>query len=88
MSAPFPANLTGYLGSTAVSTIDPFNWSPGETMREWARCSRMEGVGKSIASANKTNSEQLALLGRMRSVVKAAVGNVQKLMAKTPPAAR
>ncbi|AOW14960.1 hypothetical protein LPB72_12875 [Hydrogenophaga crassostreae] len=87
MPVPFPVNLAGYLTSTAVSTMNQVNWSQDEALRAWVRNSRLDGFGKLMASADKANAEHQAILGRLRSVARAAMGNVQKLMASASPAA-
>jgi hypothetical protein len=81
MPVPFPVNLAGYLASTAVSTMNQVNWSQDEALRAWVRNSRLDGFGKLMASADKANAEHQAILGRMRTAARAAMGNVQKLMA-------
>ncbi len=85
---PFPVNLAGYLGSTAVSMMNQFNWSQVEALRDWVRNSRLDGFGKVMAAADKANPEHQAILGRMRSAAKPAMANVQKLMAAAPGASR
>ena len=81
MPVPFPEDLSGFLASTLVSNMNQLNWSQDEALRSWVRHSRLDGFGKVMAAADKSNPEHMAIMGRMRSVAKDAMGNMQRLMA-------
>lgn len=85
MPVPFPANLAGYLGSTMVSMMNQYHWSQDEKLRAWVRNSRLDGFGKVMAAADKSNPEHMAIMGRIRSSAQAAMGNTRKLMAQLAP---
>jgi hypothetical protein len=78
---PFPEDLSGFLGSTMASMMNQLNWSQDAALRDWVRNSRLDGFGKVMAAADKSNPEHMAILERMRNAAKPAMGNMHKLMA-------
>jgi hypothetical protein len=64
-----------------ASMMNQLNWSQDAALRDWVRNSRLDGFGKVMAAADKSNPEHMAILERMRNAAKPAMGNMHKLMA-------
>jgi len=78
----FPQNPAGYLGATLVSMMNQFQWSQDKALRAWIRNSRLDGFAKMVASVDAADTEKVAILTRLRTLVPAAMANAQKLMAQ------
>jgi NAD(P)-binding Rossmann-like domain len=80
-NVPFPENLTGYVRTMAANMMNQMQWSQDKTLREWMRASRLDGFGKVMASADRSDTEKMAILEKLRSQAMAAMGNMPKLIA-------
>ena len=64
-----------------VSMMNQAAWGQDKALRNWVRDSRLDGFGRVVAAADPNNPEQMAILGRLRSVAPAAAANLAKLAA-------
>lgn len=78
---PFPDNLKSYPRSTLVTMMNQFAWSQDKALRNWIHNSRLDGFGKIIASVDQQDVEKMAILEKLKTYAKAAVGNMPRLMA-------
>jgi NAD(P)-binding Rossmann-like domain len=83
-NVPFPENLQGYVRTMAANMMNQMQWSQDKTLRDWMRNSRLDGFGKVMASADRNDTEKMAILDKLRSQAMAAMGNVPKLLAAQP----
>ncbi len=81
-NVPFPENITGYVHTMAANMMNQMQWSQDKTLRDWMRASRLDGFGKVMASADRNDTEKMAILDKLRSQSIAAMANVPKLLAK------
>jgi len=88
-AVPFPDSLVGYVASTLGNMRNQFVWSQDKTLRTWTRNSRLDGYAKVVAAVPPEDAAKQAVLERLKTHAKAAVGNMPKLMAgalrETPP---
>ena len=77
---PLPDGLESYPRSTMVSMKNQFAWSQDKVLRSWIHHSRLDGFGKVIASVDPTDLEKMAILEKFKTYVKAAIGNMPKLI--------
>jgi NAD(P)-binding Rossmann-like domain len=80
-NVPFPENLTGYVRTMAANMMNQMQWSQDKTLREWMRASRLDGFGKVMASADRNDTEKMAILEKLRNQAMAAMGNMPRLLA-------
>ena len=80
-TVPFPETLTGYVHTMAANMTNQAQWAKDKPLREWMRSSRLDGYGKVIASVDPSDTEKMAVLGKLRSQAIAAMGNMPKLLA-------
>jgi NAD(P)-binding Rossmann-like domain len=80
-NVPFPENLAGYVRTIMANMMNQAQWSQDKTLREWMRNSRLDGFGKVMASADRGDTEKMAILEKLRSQAMAAMGNMPKLLA-------
>jgi NAD(P)-binding Rossmann-like domain len=80
-NVPFPENLSGYVRTMAANMMNQMQWSQDKTLREWMRNSRLDGFGKVMASAERSDTEKMAILEKLRNQAMAAMGNMPKLLA-------
>ena len=79
---PFPDGLESYPNSTLVTMMNQFAWGQDKALRNWIHNSRLDGFGKLIASVDPQDSEKMAILEKLKTYAKAAVGNMPRLMGK------
>jgi NAD(P)-binding Rossmann-like domain len=80
-NVPFPENITGYVRTMAANMMNQMQWSQDKTLRDWMRNSRLDGFGKVMASADRSDTEKMATLEKLRNQAVAAMGNMPKLLA-------
>ncbi len=80
-AVPFPDSLAGYVASTFGNMRNQFVWSQDKTLRAWTRESRLDGFGKVVAAVPRDDVAKQAVLERLKTNAKAAMGNMPKLMA-------
>ncbi len=80
-NVPFPETLAGYVRTMMANMMNQAQWSQDKTLRDWMRSSRLDGFGKVMASADRSDTEKMAILDKLRSQAMAAMGNMPKLMA-------
>ena len=78
---PFPHTLDAYVGSMMVSLWNQFQWGQDKALRQWIRDCRLDGYGKLVASADRDDAAQQAILARFKSSAMAAMANMQRLVA-------
>jgi hypothetical protein len=64
-----------------ANMMNQAQWGQDKTLRDWMRNSRLDGFGKVMASADRTDQEKMAILEKLRNQAMAAMGNMPKLMA-------
>jgi hypothetical protein len=79
-NVPFPENLAGYVRTTMANMMNQAQWSQDKTLRDWMRASRLDGFGKVIASADRSDTGKMAILEKLRNQAMAAMGNMPKLL--------
>ncbi len=85
-TVPFPDSLASYPKSTFANMMNQFQWSQDKALRQWIRDSRLDGFGKLIANADKTDAQKQAVVAGLRTSAMAAMANITHLMAaQTPP---
>lgn len=80
-TVPFPQNLAGYVHTTMANMANQAQWAKDKPLREWMRSSRLDGFGKVMASVDPSDTEKMAVLGKLRSQAMAAMGNMPRLLA-------
>jgi NAD(P)-binding Rossmann-like domain len=80
-NVPFPETLTGYVRTMMANMMNQAQWSQDKTLRDWMRSSRLDGFGKVMASADRNDTEKMAILEKLRNQAMAAMGNIPKLLA-------
>jgi hypothetical protein len=78
---PFPHTLDAYVGSMMVSMWNQFQWGQDKALRQWIRDCRLDGYGQLMASADRDDAAQQAILARFKAGAMAAMANMQKLVA-------
>jgi NAD(P)-binding Rossmann-like domain len=78
---PFPHTLQGYVAAMMVSMWNQAQWGQDKELRQWIRASRLDGYGKLVASADREDAAQQAIVGRLRAGAMAAMANMPRLMA-------
>ncbi|MBC7605214.1 MAG: NAD(P)/FAD-dependent oxidoreductase [Ramlibacter sp.] len=78
---PFPRDLAGYALATQISMMNQHQWSQDAARRQWLRNSRLDGFAKMVAELDKSDTDRLAVLAKVRSIAMAAVANMHKLAA-------
>jgi hypothetical protein len=79
--APFPHRLADYVRSMLVSMTNGAQWQQDEAMRRWVRASRLDAFAKLIASADRDDAAQQALIARFREQAGKAFANLSRLAA-------
>ncbi len=80
-NVPFPENLQGYVRTMMANMMNQAQWSQDKTLRDWIRNGRLDGFGKVIATADRNDTQKMAILDKLRSQAMAAMGNMPKLLA-------
>lgn len=78
---PFPHTPQAYVGAIRVSMQNQARWGQDQELRQWIRASRLDGYGRLMASADREDPAQQALVARFRAGVMAAMANMPRLMA-------
>jgi hypothetical protein len=79
-NVPFPHTLAGYVRTIQANMANQAQWGQDKTLREWMRASRLDGFGKVMASADRSDAEKMAILEKLRSQAIAAMGNMPRLL--------
>jgi hypothetical protein len=80
-NVPFPETLAGYVRTMMANMMNQAQWGQDKTLRDWMRNSRLDGFGKVMASADRSDTEKMAILDKLRNQAMAAMGNMPKLLA-------
>jgi hypothetical protein len=86
--APFSAPALRLRALDARQHDERAHWQQDEAMRRWVRGSRLDAFSKLIASAPRDDVDKQALIGRFREQAGKAFGNLARLAAADPDAAR
>lgn len=76
---PFPKTLADYPRTTLGNMRNQMLWGQDKGLRDWIRASRLDGMGKLMASAARDDAAQQAVIARLREHAPAAMANLQKL---------
>lgn len=76
---PFPNALEDYPVAMVASMWNQFHWSQDEVLRRWIRQNRLDGFGRLIAEADRTDAHKQAVLARYKEQAMAAMANLQAL---------
>ena len=79
---PLPNHDTDWLRMLAAMMQNQFNWSQDKVLRKWVMNNRLDGFGKVVRHADKTNEKHIAILQRMKNSALPAMMNLQKLIAQ------
>lgn len=77
---PFPHTLDEYPASMMATMWNQFHWSQDETLRRWIRQNRLDGFGRLIADADRTDEHKQAILTRYKQQAMAAMTNLPTLV--------
>ncbi len=77
---PFPHTLDDYPGAMMVNMMNQHQWGQDKDLRQWMRASRLDGFGKLIASVDREDEAQLAIVARYKQQAIAAMANLPRLM--------
>lgn len=76
---PFTHRLDTYPRTMLVNMTNQFHWGQDKALREWMRASRLDGFGRLIASADRQDPAQMAVLARLKDAAPAAMANLARL---------
>jgi hypothetical protein len=76
---PFTHTLSAYPRTMLVNMHNQFHWGQDKPLRDWMRSSRLDGFGKLVAGADKSDAEQMAVLARLKERAPAAISNLSRL---------
>ena len=79
---PLPNHDTDWLRMLAAMMQNQFNWSQDKVLRKWVMNNRLDGFGKVVRFADKTNEKHMAILQRMKNSALPAMMNLQKIIAQ------
>jgi hypothetical protein len=79
-NVPFPHTLAGYVRTIQANMQNQAQWGQDKTLREWMRNSRLDGFGKLMTSVDPGDAEKMAIMGKLRSLAMAAMGNMPRLL--------
>lgn len=80
-SVPFPQSPSDYPRSMMATLLNQMQWSQDEALRQWVRASRLDGFGKLIAGADRSDPAQQAVIARFKEQAGAAMANMARLVA-------
>lgn len=78
---PFPKDLRGYARATQQSMANQHQWAQDKPLRQWMRHARLDAFGGMVADLAPTDTERLAVLARLRDLVRPALANMARLAA-------
>lgn len=80
-SVPFPHDLSEYPATNIVNMMNQYNWMQDKGLSRWIRDCRLDGFGKVLAAVDRTDTDKMAVIERMRGFAMPAMANLQKLAA-------
>ncbi|MDE2277402.1 MAG: NAD(P)-binding protein [Burkholderiales bacterium] len=78
---PFTHTLAAYPRTMLANMVNQLQWGQDKALRDWIRASRLDGFGKLVAGADKSDAGQMAVLARLKERAPAAVANLSRLAA-------
>jgi len=78
---PFPHTPKEYAHALLVHMGNQFGWSKDPALSRWILNSRLDGYGRLLTGITPEDTEKLAIIARLKEATKAAVANLQKLVA-------
>jgi len=85
---PLPNHDTDWLRMLVAMMQNQFNWSQDKVLRKWVMNNRLDGFGKVVRNADKTNEKHVAILQRMKNNALPAMMNLQKFITQIDTAAQ
>jgi len=79
---PLPNHDTDWLRMLAALMQNQFTWSQEKPLRKWIMENRLDGFGKMVRNADKTNEKHMAILQKLKNNALPAMMNLQKLIAE------
>ena len=73
---------------TAASMVNQQIWSQEPDLRPWLYANRLDGFSKLVAHVQDTDTEKLAVLGRMRENTGPAMMKLQQFIAELDQSAQ
>lgn len=80
-TVPFPDRPESFPATNIVNMMNQLRWSKDKILSRWIRQSRLDGLGKVIASVDRGDTTKVAILNQLRASATAAMLNLQKLAA-------
>ena len=77
---PLPNHDTDWLVGMAAQMQNQYRWSQEPGLREWLIENRLDGFTALTVPDENTTPEEMAMLGRMKAAVPAAIDAVKRLM--------
>ncbi len=79
---PLPNSTQDYLHMTAAMMVNQFNWGQDKSIRKWLLENRLDGFSDMIAQLEKTDTERMAIMGRLRDNAFPAIGKLKQFIAE------
>jgi len=79
---PLPNHDTDWIPMMAMQMVNQMTWSQDKTLRHWLKNNRLDGFGKVIRSADKSDEKKMAILGRLRANAFPAAMKLQEFMSE------
>lgn len=77
---PLPNHDTDWIRMVAMQMVNQMTWSQNKEMRRWVRANRLDGFGKLISEVDKTDSNKMAILKKMKDNMLPAVMKLQQFI--------
>jgi len=76
---PLPNHDTDWISMTEAQMVNQFIWSQDKTLRAWMRNNRLDGYSKLLTSVDRSDTNKIAILSRMRKHSLPAMLKLQQL---------
>jgi hypothetical protein len=80
-TVPFPHDLDDYPAVMMATMWNQYHWAQDPALRRWIRSSRLDGFGRLIAEADRTDPHKQAVLARLKEHAIGAMTNLPALVA-------
>ncbi len=75
---PLPNADTDWIQMTAMQMVNQLTWSQDKTLRKWVRDNRLDGFGKIVMEADRSDEDKMAILAKLREHAMPAMMKLQQ----------
>jgi len=75
---PLPNKDTDWIKMTAMQMVNQISWMQESELRQWVKANRLDGFGKIVSEADRTDQTKMAILKKMKENVMPAMIKLQQ----------